>query len=152
MVFPFYIKQFASAHPKLPLLAPDPALDSRQQHGWTYCWSLEEEMAAHSSILAWRISMGRGAWRAIAHGITMSWTPLKRLSMHGDYHTKWSESGRDRQISCDITYLWNQKGDINQHICSFLYKTLISFSIYLKTSFVAIFLAVSVRKTVWFYI
>ena len=33
---------------------------------------LEEGMAIHSSILAWRISMERGAWRATVHGITES--------------------------------------------------------------------------------
>ena len=30
---------------------------------------LEEGMATHSSILAWRISMDRGAWWATDHGI-----------------------------------------------------------------------------------
>ena len=30
---------------------------------------LEEGMATHSSILAWRIPMDRGAWRATAHGV-----------------------------------------------------------------------------------
>ena len=29
---------------------------------------LEEGMTTHSSILAWRIPMGRGAWWATAHG------------------------------------------------------------------------------------
>ena len=29
---------------------------------------LEEGMAAHCSILAWRIPMDREAWRAIVHG------------------------------------------------------------------------------------
>ena len=29
-------------------------------------------MASHSSILAWRIPMDRGAWRATVHGITES--------------------------------------------------------------------------------
>ena len=33
---------------------------------------LEKEMATHSSILAWRIPMDRGAWQAIAHGVTES--------------------------------------------------------------------------------
>ena len=27
----------------------------------------------------------------------------------GDYHTKWSKSDRERQISHDITYMWNLK-------------------------------------------
>ena len=31
---------------------------------------LEEGMAAHSSVLAWRIPMDRGAWQAAAHGVT----------------------------------------------------------------------------------
>ena len=31
---------------------------------------LEEGMVTHSSILAWRIPMDRGAWSAIVHGIT----------------------------------------------------------------------------------
>ena len=29
---------------------------------------LEEGMATHSSILAWRIPMDRGAWQATVHG------------------------------------------------------------------------------------
>ena len=35
---------------------------------------LEKEMATHSSILAWRIPMGRGAWWATVHGVPMNWT------------------------------------------------------------------------------
>ena len=37
---------------------------------------LEEGMATHSSILAWRIPMDRGAWQATVHGVAKSWTPL----------------------------------------------------------------------------
>ena len=37
---------------------------------------LEEGMATHSSILAWRIPMDRGAWWATVHGVTRSWTEL----------------------------------------------------------------------------
>ena len=33
-------------------------------------------MAIHSSILAWRIFMDRGAWGATVHGIEKSWTQL----------------------------------------------------------------------------
>ena len=33
---------------------------------------LEEGMATHSSILAWKIPMDRGAWRATVHGVTES--------------------------------------------------------------------------------
>ena len=35
---------------------------------------LEEGMATHSSILAWRIPMGRGAWGAAVHGVAKSQT------------------------------------------------------------------------------
>ena len=37
-----------------------------QSLGWEE--PLEEGMATHSSILAWRIAMGRGAWQATVHG------------------------------------------------------------------------------------
>ena len=37
---------------------------------------LEEGMATYSSILAWRIPMDRGAWRAAVHGVTKSQTRL----------------------------------------------------------------------------
>ena len=33
---------------------------------------LEEGMATHTSILAWRISMDREAWWAAVHGVTKS--------------------------------------------------------------------------------
>ena len=33
---------------------------------------LEEEMATHFSILAWRIPMNRGAWQATVHGVAES--------------------------------------------------------------------------------
>ena len=35
---------------------------------------LEEGMATHSSILAWRILMDREAWWATVHGVIKSWT------------------------------------------------------------------------------
>ena len=43
-----------------------------QSLGWED--PLEEDMATHSSILAWRIPMDRGAWWAPVHGITKSQT------------------------------------------------------------------------------
>ena len=43
---------------------------------------LEEGMATHSSILVWRIPVDRGAWQAIAHGVSKSWTRLSELSTH----------------------------------------------------------------------
>ena len=41
---------------------------------------LEEGMATHSSILAWRILMDRGAWWPTVHGVTKSQTRLKQPS------------------------------------------------------------------------
>ena len=37
---------------------------------------VEEDMATHSSILAWRIPVDRGAWRATVHGVAKSQTRL----------------------------------------------------------------------------
>ena len=37
---------------------------------------LEEDVATHSRILAWRIPMDRGAWRAIVCGVTKCRTRL----------------------------------------------------------------------------
>ena len=41
-----------------------------QSLGWED--PLEESRAIHSSILAWRIPMDRGAWQATVHGVTES--------------------------------------------------------------------------------
>ena len=38
--------------------------------------ALEEGMVTHSSMPAWRIPMGRGAWWAIVHGVAKSRTRL----------------------------------------------------------------------------
>ena len=38
---------------------------------------LEEGMATHSSILAWRIPKDREAWWATVHGVIKSWTRLR---------------------------------------------------------------------------
>ena len=48
-----------------------------QSLGWED--ALEEGMATHSSNLAWRIPMDRGAWQATVHGVTESDT-IERLS------------------------------------------------------------------------
>ena len=42
--------------------------------------SLEEGTATHSSILAWRIPMDRGAWMARIHRVPESQGRLKQLS------------------------------------------------------------------------
>ena len=45
-----------------------------QPMGWE--GPLEEGMATHSSALAWRIPMDKGAWRAAVHRVTKSRTQL----------------------------------------------------------------------------
>ena len=44
---------------------------------WSLSWEdpLEEGMAAHSSIIAWRIPMGRGAWQATVYGV-LKWLSI----------------------------------------------------------------------------
>ena len=47
--------------------------------------ALEESMATHSSILAWRIPMDRGVWQAVAHGVAESdMTEQLTLAQLGD--------------------------------------------------------------------
>ena len=46
-----------------------------QSLGWED--PLEESMGTHSSILAWRIPMDRGAWWATDHWVTNTQTQLK---------------------------------------------------------------------------
>ena len=43
---------------------------------------LEEGMATHSNILAWRIPIVRGAWQATVHGVTKSRTWLSNEYFH----------------------------------------------------------------------
>ena len=45
--------------------------DLVQSLGWGD--PLEKGMAIHSSILAWRIPMDRGAWQATVPGVAKSW-------------------------------------------------------------------------------
>ena len=53
-----------------------PAMQETWVQSWGWEDPLEEGMATHSSILAWRIPVDRGAWRATAHSVTKSWTQL----------------------------------------------------------------------------
>ena len=48
---------------------------------------LEEHMATHSSILAWRIPLDRGAWQAAVHGVAKSRTQLSDLAQHNPFLT-----------------------------------------------------------------
>ena len=73
MLFFLITKRFAtvgfpgsSAGKESSCNAEDP--DSIPFLGWED--PLEEGMATHSSILAWRIPIDRGAWRATVDGVT----------------------------------------------------------------------------------
>ena len=56
---------------------------------WSLDWEdlLEEGMATHSNILAWRIPKDRGAWRAPVHGVSKSWT-LSHLARTARMHQR----------------------------------------------------------------
>ena len=49
-----------------------------QSLGWED--PLEEGMASHSSMFAWRIPTDRGAWRPAVHRVAKSWT--RRVTKH----------------------------------------------------------------------
>ena len=75
-----------------------------------YYFSLEKEMATHSSILAWRIPWTEkpgGLQSMVSKSRTRlsDWTELDRSK---EYHTEWSKSERDKQILYINTYIWNQ--------------------------------------------
>ena len=54
-----------------------------QSLGWED--PLEEDMATHSSILAWRIPMDRGAWRVTVHGGRKESDTTEQLSTQSKY-------------------------------------------------------------------
>ena len=55
-----------------------------QSLGWKD--PLEEGMATHSSILAWRIPMDRGAWWAAVRAVLKSWTRLSDFTFTFHFH------------------------------------------------------------------
>ena len=50
--------------------------------------------------------------------IKKEWNNAICSNMDGprDYHTKWNKPDKERQISWDITYMWNLKYDTNELI------------------------------------
>ena len=54
--------------------------ETRVRLGWED--PLEKEMAAHSSILAWKITWTEEPGRIQSPRISKSWTGLEQLSMH----------------------------------------------------------------------
>ena len=57
-------------------------------------------------------------YNGILHSHKKEWNNAICTNMDGprDCHTKWSKSDRERQISYDITYMWNLKYDTNELI------------------------------------
>ena len=53
-----------------------PAMQETRVRSLDWKNPLEEGMAIHSNILAWRIPIDRGAWWATVHGVSKSWTRL----------------------------------------------------------------------------
>ena len=52
------------------------------------------------------------------YSVMNEWNYAIYSNMDGprDYHTKWSNSEREKQIPFDITYIWNLKYGINEFI------------------------------------
>ena len=46
---------------------------------------LEEGMATHSNILAWRIPMDRGAWQGSVHRVTVRYDRATKYSTGADF-------------------------------------------------------------------
>ena len=58
-------------------------------------------MATHSSILAWRIPMDRGAWWATIHGTAKSRTRLSNEARDSRKEVRWQ-----RSKACLTIFLW----------------------------------------------
>ena len=91
-----------SAMRVLALLVKNPpanASDMRdvgiRSQGWEDI--LEEDMVTHSSILAWRIPMDRGAWQATVHRAAKSQIQLRKLSTQACTWWGWGQC-RSKQM------------------------------------------------------
>ena len=62
-----------------------------QSLGWED--PLEEGMATHSSVLAWRIPMDRGVWRAVVHEVTKESDRTELLSTTAGSLLQWNFPG-----------------------------------------------------------
>ena len=65
---------------------------------------LEESMATHSSVLAWRSPMDTGAWLATVHGVEKSWTRLKQLN---------TASRAQVKLLAQRPHIWSQRAGSN---------------------------------------
>ena len=68
--------QYSGASLMTQTVKNPPAMQETWVQSLSWKDPLEEGMATHFSILAWRIPMDRRAWRATVHGATKSQTWL----------------------------------------------------------------------------
>ena len=73
---------------------------------WVGKIPLEKGIASHSSILAWRIRMDRGAWWAIVHGVPKESDTPERLSNRYDVMCKWCHVGFVFLFLLLVWHLW----------------------------------------------
>ena len=70
---------------------------------------LEERMATHSSILAWRISMDRGAWWAIVQSLQRvghDWATKHSFPLYG-HNILFTQPSADGHLGCPILDIMN---------------------------------------------
>ena len=88
--------------------------------------TLEEGAATHSTFLAWRIPIDRGAWQAIVHGVTKSMTqsfqeppaPASPFCSESSIKNLFFTSGLDsRTISSNRVHQENVLGPIPPALC-----------------------------------
>ena len=85
---------------------------------------LEKGMAAHYSILAWKIPLDRGAWQATIHGVTESWT---WLSNNWATNATTTNLIRENGLSVQFYIYITKKEDVQIFLC--LRAICISFSV-----------------------
>ena len=74
IVFKSEVLQLLLASPVAQTVKNPPAMQETWVRYLDWEDPLEDSMATHSSVLAWRIPMDRGAWWATVHGVTKNWT------------------------------------------------------------------------------
>ena len=62
-------------------------------------------MATHSSVLAWRIPMDRGAWWATVRGVVKESDKIERLSTAHPVFQRWIEEPGEDSYSCFLFLL-----------------------------------------------
>ena len=102
---------------------------------WTLGWEDPlERMATLYSILAWRILMDKGAWRAAAHRVAKSRTHLSSEHTHRIHHSPDSWRTIISLLSVRISLFWTfHTNVIVQYVSWLLSLSMFSRSIHLTT-------------------